>query len=117
MFCSPGRGHQRLDETTHERCQGLERILALLMFRVLASLYSSHLSKFIGCHPLRLEAFRLCGFPEIHSRARYFKALVFIKDPLYVFRTGHVHDPEAERMAPLIPQNLRKHHRSKRGKA
>jgi hypothetical protein len=40
---------------------------------------------------------------------------VRIEDPLYVFGTGHVHDPEAERMATLIPQNLRKHHRSKRG--
>jgi hypothetical protein len=26
-----------------------------------------------------------------------------------------VYDPETERMPPLIPQNLREHHRSKRG--
>jgi hypothetical protein len=41
-----------------------------------------------------LGVFRLCGFPEIHTRARY-----FIEDPLYVLGTSHVNDPEAERMA------------------
>jgi hypothetical protein len=40
---------------------------------------------------------------------------VLIEDPLYVLGTGHVHDPEAERMTTLIPQNLREHHRSKGG--
>jgi hypothetical protein len=39
---------------------------------------------------------------------------VLIEDPLYILGTGHVHDPEAERMATLIPQNLCKHHGSKR---
>ena len=115
LFGAPGRGHQRLDETTHERRQGLEHLLALLMSRVLAHLSSSHLSQIIGHHPLSLGVLPLCGFPEIHTRARYFKALVLIEDPLYVLGTGHVHDPEAERMAPLIPQNFRKHYRSKRG--
>ena len=54
LFGGPGRGHQRLDETTHERRQGLERLLALLMSRVLARLCSSHLSQIIGHHPLEL---------------------------------------------------------------
>jgi hypothetical protein len=40
---------------------------------------------------------------------------VLIEDPLYVLGTGHVHDPETESMAALIPQNLREHHRAKRG--
>ena len=48
-------------------------------------------------------------------RAQYFKALVRIEDPLYVLCTGHMHNPQAERMATLIPQNLREHYRSKRG--
>jgi hypothetical protein len=38
---------------------------------------------------------------------------VLIEDPLHVFGTGHVHNTEAERMTPLIPQNSREHHRSK----
>jgi len=57
---------------------------------------------------------RLSWFPEIHTRARYVKPLVLIEDPLYVFGASHVNDPEAERVAPLIPQNLRKDHCSKR---
>jgi hypothetical protein len=36
------------------------------------------------------------GFPEIHTRARYFKALVLIEDPLYVLGASHVNDPETE---------------------
>lgn len=95
VFGGPGRGHQRLGATTHERRQGPERLLALLMSRVLARLYSSHLSQIIGHHPPASGVFRLCGFPEIHTRARYFKALVLIEDPLYVLGSGHVHDPEA----------------------
>jgi hypothetical protein len=39
---------------------------------------------------------------------------MLIEDSLYVLGTTHVDDPEAERMAPLIPYNLRHHHRSKR---
>jgi hypothetical protein len=39
---------------------------------------------------------------------------MLIKVPLYVLRTIHVNDPEAERMAPLISYNLRLYHRSKR---
>jgi len=62
-----------------------------------------------------LEVLRLCWFPEIHTRSRYFKALVLIENPLYFLGTGHVHNTKAERMAPLIPQNLREHHRSKWG--
>jgi hypothetical protein len=46
-----------------------------------------------------LGVFRLCGFPEIHTRARYFNALMLSEDPLYVLGTSHVNDPEAERMA------------------
>jgi len=41
---------------------------------------------------------------------------MFIENPLDILGTGHVHDPEAERMDPLIPQNLSNHHHSKRGK-
>jgi hypothetical protein len=95
VFGGPGRGHQRLDETTHERRQGLERLLALLVSRGLACLCGSLISLIIGHHPPASGVFRLCGFPEIHTRARYFKALVLIEDPLYVLGTGHVHDPEA----------------------
>jgi hypothetical protein len=69
----------------------------------------------MGHDPLALGILRLCWFPEIHTRVRYFKSLVLIKDPLDVLGTGHVHNPEAERMATVIPQNLREHHRSKRG--
>jgi hypothetical protein len=114
VFGGPGRGYPRLDETTPEHGHGLERRLALLMSPVFARLYSSHLAQIIGHDTLSLGVPRLCGFPEIHTRARYFKALVLIEDPLYVLGTGHVHDPEAERMAALIPQNLREHYRSKR---
>jgi len=49
-------------------------------------------------------------------RAQYFKALVRIEDPLYVLCTGHMHNHQAERMATLIPQNLREYYRSKRVK-
>jgi hypothetical protein len=42
---------------------------------------------------------------------------VLIEDALYILGTGHVHDPETERMATLIPQNLCTHHRSKRDEA
>ena len=73
------------------------------MSSVLACLYSPRFQQIISHHPLGLGPPRLCRFPEIHMRARYFKALVLIEDPLYVFGTGHVHDPEAERMAPFIP--------------
>ena len=40
VFDGPGRGYQWLDETTPEHRQGPERLLALLMSRVLACLYS-----------------------------------------------------------------------------
>ena len=115
VFDGPGKGRQSLGEATPEPRQGLERILALLMSRVLALLYNSRLSQIIGHSPLGSGVSRFLWFPEIHTRARYFKALARIEDPLYVLGTGHVHDPEAERMATLIPQNLREHHRSKRG--
>jgi hypothetical protein len=42
--------------------------------------------------------------------------LVVIEDTVDILRTRHVHDSEAERMAPLISQNLSQHHRSKRDK-
>ena len=110
-----GRGCQRLDETTYERRQGLERLLALLMSRGSACLCGARISQIKGHYPLALGGLRFCGFPEIHTRAQYFKALARVEDPLYVSGTGHVHDPEAESVAPLIPQNLRDHHHSKRG--
>lgn len=40
-------------------------------------------------------------------RARYFKVLVGIEDPLDVLATGHVHDPEAEGIAALVLEHLR----------
>jgi hypothetical protein len=42
---------------------------------------------------------------------------VHIEDPLYIFGTRHVNDPEAERVATLIPDNLSQLHRSKRGES
>lgn len=117
MLGGPGRGHRRLDEeTTLGRCQGLERRPALLLSLVLVALCGFSLSQIISQYPPALEIFQLCRFPEIHTRARYFKALVLIEDPLYVLGAGHVYDPEAERMPPLVPQNSREHHRSKRDK-
>ena len=103
MFGGPRRVHERLDETTPEHRQGPERFLALLMSRVLACLRFGPISQIIDHIPFSLGVLRLCGFPEIHPRTRYFKVLVLIEDPLYILRTGHVYDPKAERMAPLIP--------------
>lgn len=64
----PGRGHQRLDETTPERPQGLGCLLTLLFSLGLTSLYSSHLQQIIGHHALSLGSLRFCRFPEIHTR-------------------------------------------------
>jgi hypothetical protein len=80
----------------------------------MSSLFCLPTSQIIAYRPFPLGVFGLSRFPEIHTRARYFKTLLLIEDPLYVLGASHVNDPEAERMAPLIPQNLRKHHRSKR---
>jgi len=57
----------------------------------------------------------LKGFPDIHTHARNFKALLRIEDILHFLGTGHVHDPDAEGMARRIPQDLGEHHRPKRG--
>ncbi len=57
----------------------------------------------------------LKGFPDIHTLARNFNALLRIEDILHFLWTGHVHDPDAEGMAIRIPQDLREHHRPKRG--
>jgi hypothetical protein len=113
-FDGPEIEQQSLGETMPKYRHTLERVLALLMSRGLAPLFGSRILQIIGHHLLSLGGLRLCGFPEIHTRARYFKALMLIEDPLYVLRTIHVNDPEAERMAPLIPYNLRLHNRSKR---
>jgi hypothetical protein len=116
VFGGPGRGHRRLnEETTLGHRQGLERRLVLLLSLVLVSLCGSPISQIIGHYPPALEVLQFHRFPEIHTRVRDFKALVLIEDPLYVLGTGHVYNSEAERMAPLIPQNLCKHDRSKRG--
>jgi hypothetical protein len=64
--------------------------------------------------PFALEVLPLCSFPEIHTRTGYFKEVLHIEDPLDVFGTGHVHNTETEGMATLIPQYMRKRHRSKR---
>jgi hypothetical protein len=42
-----------------------------------------------------LGVLRFSWFPEIHTRARYFKAFVFIEDLLYVLGASHMNDPEA----------------------
>jgi len=114
VFDGPESGQQSFGETMPKLRHTLERLLALLVSFGLDCLFGSRVSQIIGHRSLSLGALQLCGFPEIHTRARYFKTLMLIEDPLYVLRTGHVHDPEAERMAPLIPENLGLHHRSKR---
>jgi hypothetical protein len=48
-----------------------------------------------------LGVLRLFGFPEIHTRARYFKALVLIEDPLYVLERAMCTIP-VPRAWPLI---------------
>ena len=114
VFDGPESEQQSLGETMPKHRHTLERLLALIVSLGLACLFGSRISQVIAHLSLSLGVLRLCGFPEIHTRARYFKALMLIEDPLYVLRTTHVNDPEAERMAPLIPNNLRLHHRSKR---
>jgi hypothetical protein len=109
VFENLGREYQRLDETMPGHCQALERFPALLEPRVLACLSASCIPQVIGRFPLALMHFRLCRLPEVHPRARYFKVLVRIEDPLCVLGTGHVHDPEAESMPALIPQYLRQY--------
>jgi hypothetical protein len=44
------------------------------------------------------------------------KPFALIEDPRYILGTGHVHDPEAERVAMFIPQHACEHHRAKRDK-
>jgi len=112
-FDGPEIGQQSRGETMPKYRHTLERVLALLMFRGLVPLFGSRILQIIGHHLLSLGLL-LFRFPEIHSRTRYFKALMLIEDQLYVLGTGHVHDPKAERMAPLIPYNLRLHNRSTR---
>lgn len=73
----PGKGRQSLGETTPEPRQGLERLLALLLSRVLVPPYSSRLHS-----PLGLGRSRFLWLPEIHTGARYFKALVRIEHPV-----------------------------------
>ena len=114
MFDGPESGKQSLGDTMPKHGHTLERVLDILLSRGLACLFGSRVSQIIGYQPLSVGVFRLGGFPEIHARARYFKALMLIEDPLHVLGTGHVHDPETERMAPLIPENLGQHHCSKR---
>jgi hypothetical protein len=113
-FDGPESGQQSLGETMPKYRHTLERVLALLVSRGLAPLFGLRILQIIGYHPLSLGLLRLCRFPEIHSRSRYFKALMLIENPLYVLGTSHVNDPEAERMAQVISYNLRLHHRSKR---
>jgi hypothetical protein len=114
-FGVSGRRYQRLDETTQEYLKRPDRLRALLISRVLTCLYSARFSWVTVHYPLSLGVIRFSGFPEIHTRAWYFKELVYIEDPLDIFGRRHVNDPEAERMAPLIPHNLGEHYRSKRG--
>ena len=94
-FDGPESGQQSLGETMPNLRHMPERVLALLVSRGLASLFGSRISQIIGHHPLRLGLLRLCRFPEVHSRARYFKVLMLIENPLYVLGTSHVNDPEA----------------------
>ena len=39
-----------------------------------------------------------------------------LEDPISILGTGHMYHPDAERVAMFIPENLCKHHRSKREK-
>ena len=94
-FDGPESGQQSLGETMPNLSHMLERVLALLVSRGLAPLFGSRISQIIGHHPLHLGLLRLCRFPEIHSRARYFKVLMLIENPLYVLGASHVNDPEA----------------------
>jgi hypothetical protein len=93
----------------------VERLVALLVSPVLACLYGSRIPYIVRHDPFALAVLRLCWFPEIHTRAQYLKSLVHIEDLLDILGTGHVHNSKAERMATLIPQNMREHHRAKGG--
>jgi hypothetical protein len=77
----------------------LERLQALIVSLGLACLFGSRFSQVIGHLSFSLLILWLCVFPEIHTRARYFKALMLIEDPLHILKAIHVNDPEAERMA------------------
>jgi len=116
VFDSLGRGLLIADATKPAHRYGVERLLVLLLVRVLTRLSGWRVSQRKGHDSLAWGVLWLCGFPEIHTRARYVEALVVIEDPVYILGTGHVHDPEAERMAMFIPQYLRKHHCSEREK-
>jgi hypothetical protein len=93
-FDGPESGQQSLGETMPNLSHMLERVLALLVSRGLALFFGSRILQTIGHHPPSLGLLRLCRFPEIHSRSRYFKVLIFIENPLYVLGTCHVNDPE-----------------------
>jgi hypothetical protein len=86
------------------------------LVRVLTRLSGWRVSQRKGHDSLAWGILWLCGFPEIHTRACYVEALVVIEDPVYILGTGHVYDPEAERVAMFIPQYLCKQHRSERDK-
>ncbi len=100
----------------HERRQGLERLLALPLSGVLDRLSVCRTWQIVDHDPLAPAGFWFCRFPQIHTRARYLKALVCVEDPLDVFAGSHVHDTNAERMALLIPHHLSEHHGSERDK-
>ncbi|MEO5954897.1 MAG: hypothetical protein ABIR36_04285, partial [Nitrospiraceae bacterium] len=94
--------------------QPLEPVSAIFRSRVLAHPCGSPLSEVRGHDPLTSGELRLRWFPKIHTRACYFKVLLCIEDPRDVLGAGHVHDPEAEGMAALIPQHVRQYDCSKR---
>jgi hypothetical protein len=116
VFDDLRRGPLIADATKPAHRHGIERFLVLLSSRVLARLSGWHFSQRKGHDSLAWGVLWLCGLPEIHTRSRYLEALVVIEDTVYILGTGHVHDPEAERMAMFIPHHLGKHHRSKRDK-
>ena len=94
-FDGPESGQQSLGETMPNHRHMLERVLALPVSRGLAPLFGSPTSQIIGYHLLSLGLLRLCGFPEIHARTPYFKALIRIENPFCVLGTSPVNDPEA----------------------
>jgi hypothetical protein len=116
VFDGFGRGPLIADATKPAHHYRVERLLVLLLVRVLTRLSGWRVSQRKGHDSLAWGILWLCGFPEIHTRACYVEALVVIEDPVYILGTGHVYDPEAEGVAMFIPQYLCKQHRSERDK-
>jgi hypothetical protein len=116
VFDDLGRGPLIADATKPTHRHGIERFLVLSSSRVLPRLSGWRVSQRKGHDSLAWGVLWLCGFPEIHTRARYVEALVVIEDPVDILGTGHVYDPESVRVTMLISQYLCKHNCSVREK-